>query len=54
MGYSFPEKNLAILLYALTGGDRVEADLLWGRILFEEFNSWQDAWDWLEEWFDDE
>ncbi len=45
MGYSFPDKSLAIQLYSLTGGDFLLAEEIWDQIKFQDFSSWRDAWD---------
>lgn len=52
MGYSFPEKNLAMLLYGVTGGNRALADEMWEKMSLLEFSSWQAAWDWMDRFLD--
>jgi len=49
MGYSFPQKNLAFMLYGVTGGDRALAGALWAAISHREFDSWEEAWEFLDE-----
>lgn len=45
MGYSFGPKALAVALTALTRGDKAKAEAVWSRIEHEEFGSWEEAWD---------
>ena len=49
MGFSFPEKNLAFILYGVTGGDRALAEALWEAIRRQNFDTWQEAWDFIDE-----
>ena len=41
-------KNLAIALYAMTNGDRDEAERLWGVLADTDPASWGEAWDTLD------